>query len=644
MSTQPEHEPRFGGTAAAWLGEKRAGLAAELAVASGREGRWAWARLAAFTLALVPWFVFTGERLLWAPVTSALVLVGFVLTVRRHLFELAIRDTAQRRLDTVDEALQRAGGAVVCLRDWRRPEDAPELAQLPVLLPRGEVWALTDQERDDLDLFAPPVGIFGLLNRTSTRLGALRLRDLVEQPSIDAAWIRKRQTLVRVLAEQRAARLELMAGLRMLRDEDARLARLIAALAQAPASPTGPAPTWLRAWGWLSGLLIVVLSILGFQGVGPTLAALLVLTLVNAALLARYRPAIVAFLAPWTDTAWAARAVLGAARAAGAATPEIEELADLGTACRRATVPQALPFLVRRVQYTERGGPLWLLLNLALLADVHVAAGVARATGPRRAELLTAIAALAELDALCAQAAFADEQPANCWPELATAAALEIRGGRHPLVAPERIVANDAHLATAGQRVWVITGSNMAGKSTFLRMVGVNVVLAQSGGAVSAEALTWSPLRLITDLRARDSLAAAESYFLAEVRHLRRMIHPPKGAIPLLGLIDEPFRGTNSQDQSAASVAVLEHLLASGQMFLLATHDRNLTRLADGVTVVNFHFRENLGESGMVFDYRLHAGPARTRNALRILELEGYPEPLVARAHRWLREEGLEDI
>jgi DNA mismatch repair ATPase MutS len=116
------------------------------------------------------------------------------------------------------------------------------------------------------------------------------------------------------------------------------------------------------------------------------------------------------------------------------------------------------------------------------------------------------------------------------------------------------------------------------------------------------------------------------------------MILAPAADTPLLGLIDEPFRGTNSRDQSAASIAVVHHLLQSPGLFLIATHDQHLTELADGGAAHNCHFREDLSNGEFVFDYHLHPGPAQTRNALRILECEGYPPALVRQAHEWLGE------
>ena len=120
----------------------------------------------------------------------------------------------------------------------------------------------------------------------------------------------------------------------------------------------------------------------------------------------------------------------------------------------------------------------------------------------------------------------------------------------------------------------IITGSNMAGKSTYLRTAAVNLLLAQMGSAVCASKMRFSPMRLITDLRIRDDLAKSESYFLAEVRQIRRMLTPIPNAAPVFGLIDEPFRGTNSGERIAASLAVTQHALDSTDFFLIATHEQ----------------------------------------------------------------------
>ena len=144
--------------------------------------------------------------------------------------------------------------------------------------------------------------------------------------------------------------------------------------------------------------------------------------------------------------------------------------------------------------------------------------------------------------------------------------------------------------------------------------------------------MTLQPHQLITDLRIRDDLAKHESYFLAEVRQLRRMVSHNGRKARLLGLVDEPFRGTNSQERVAAGIAVVKHLMDSSGFFVIATHEKTLCDLTEGNAAVCYHFHEELHQSGPTFDYRLKPGAATRRNALLILAREGYPEAIVQTA------------
>jgi DNA mismatch repair ATPase MutS len=289
--------------------------------------------------------------------------------------------------------------------------------------------------------------------------------------------------------------------------------------------------------------------------------------------------------------------------------------------------------LCNRIAWAAGGGIIEELLNLAVFYELHIARRILSSVQFQRPELLAGFSALCDLESLLSLAAFAWETPHCTWPVPTQRRELIIAGGRHPLIPPQRVVANDLRFE-GGEHVWIVTGSNMSGKSTLLRVAGVNALLAQCGSAVPAQAMNWVPVRLMSDLRARDNLAREESYFLAEVRQLKRMLVPEADNAPVLGLIDEPFRGTNSDEQTAASLAVLRFLLASSHFYLVATHDHALTRLADGGAARNVHFQENLQEGALVFDYRLREGPAETRNAIMLLELEGYPESVIADARR----------
>jgi len=599
------------------------------------ESRWSWARLLVFLVGVAPWFIWAATPLVPAVVTACAAVL-FWWAVRRHLQSRGERELRDGMLSVLDEALRRCGGALEVIRSTERPAPADDEAlSLPPVLGPGPTWSLTDQERDDLDVFAGPLGLFGLLNRTSSRLGARRLRDMLDQMCMSPERIVARQQAVRWLEEHPAQRVPLMGAAVGLRNEDTRLAGFVRAVYQARPLRLFLPTAVLRCWA-IVALVLTIFALaqlfVGHFAWGWLLAAVLG---VNVLIRQRIGKTLSAALAPWRDVAWGARAFLIAARQGARDLPPETELNELRK-CLAAAVGQGkLASLCRRIGWAEHGGGLHVALNYAALYDLHVAVAILKRAVPHREALLTGAAALADLEALASLACFAAEQPVTCYPAPTGEARVEITDGRHPLIAPARIVPNTVRL-TPEVRIWVISGSNLAGKSTFLRMVGVNVWLAQIGSAVVAREMSWSPLRLISDLRARDNLAEDESYFLAEVRHLRRMVLPPAGPGVLLALIDEPFRGTNSEDQSAASVAVLKHLLASSSLVLLATHDRHLTQLADGAAVRNFHFREDLSRGGMVFDYHLHDGPARTRNALRVLEREGYPPQILADAQAWL--------
>jgi DNA mismatch repair ATPase MutS len=168
----------------------------------------------------------------------------------------------------------------------------------------------------------------------------------------------------------------------------------------------------------------------------------------------------------------------------------------------------------------------------------------------------------------------------------------------------------------------------MAGKSTFLRTVGVNLSLAYAGSPVNADQLQTSLFRPFTCIKVSDSVQDGLSYFYAEVKRLTALLAAAKteDPMPVLFLIDEIFRGTNSRERLIGSRSYIRSLSESTALGLVATHDLELVKLADEIDgVVNFHFREEVSNGRMVFDYRLRSGPCPTTNALTIMRLEGLP-------------------
>lgn len=618
-----------------WLRAHRADVKSTRDTLRAIETRWTWGRFALFFGAAGAWVILGTQPAVAGMVSSAL-LAGFVWAVRRHRRIRAARELADRTLVVIDEAILRSAGRVTLIRSWERPTGPIDPnAELAPILSMGRTFSLSDQERDDLDLFSRPVGVFGLLNRTSTALGARRLCDMFDRPSLSVEHIRARQETVRRMSEQPAERIRLMAAVADLRHRDASLDQLVGALRQANPVPKSFISPALQVWSLLTALFAIVVAVDVALGGLVLLFALIALWGLNGLIFLRMRPALRERLDPWRTLVPVLRGYLAAARQGMTDLPDVTELASLRDRLSMASDREVLPALSRRVPWADTGGVFHAVFNTLLFYDLHIAKLILSTVLSHRDRLLGGLSALADLEALMSLACFAVEQPVACWPEPLADSGLSIAGALHPLIAPERSVPNDIVL-TPHSRVWVVTGSNMSGKSTLLRATGISALLAQMGSAVTARKMVFSPVRLITDLRACDNLARDESYYLAEVRQLRRMICPPPDDAPVLGLIDEPFRGTNSDEQVAASLAVLRHLVESSDFFILATHERMLTELANGERAGNFHFRENLDSEGLTFDYVLRPGPARTRNAIRILERERYPDDIVDDARRRL--------
>jgi len=235
---------------------------------------------------------------------------------------------------------------------------------------------------------------------------------------------------------------------------------------------------------------------------------------------------------------------------------------------------------------------------------------------------------LGELEALCALATFAHDHPQYAYPEFASQGPRFIaRQLGHPLLA--HAVANDVSLPGSAHAL-LITGSNMSGKSTLLRSIGINAVLALAGSPTCAESLEMSRLQVLTSIRVKDSLERGISYFYAEVQRLKAVLETARQAKGnALFLLDEIFLGTNSEERAIASRGILVMLLRTGACGAVSTHDVSLARLGQeaNLQIHNVHFRESILDGRMSFDYRLREGVLESGNALRVLKEAGITLP-----------------
>jgi DNA mismatch repair ATPase MutS len=234
--------------------------------------------------------------------------------------------------------------------------------------------------------------------------------------------------------------------------------------------------------------------------------------------------------------------------------------------------------------------------------------------------------AVGEFEALAALAAFSAEHPGYTFPELhGEPAHVEATGLAHPLL-PESAVANDVRLGGDAAHLWVVSGSNMSGKSTLLRALGVNVVLAQAGAPVRAAAMRLSPLHVGASIRIVDSLQDGKSRFYAEITRLKGIVdltRAERGAV--LFLLDEILAGTNSHDRRHGADGVLTGLTEMGAIGLATTHDLALGEIADRLApaAANVHFEDVFHDGVLSFDYTLRPGLVRTSNAIALMRSIG---------------------
>ncbi len=281
-----------------------------------------------------------------------------------------------------------------------------------------------------------------------------------------------------------------------------------------------------------------------------------------------------------------------------------------------------------------RGNPLiWFLLNAIVPWDYLFTYQLAKAKEAIAEQLPEWLDVWYELEALCSLANSAYLNPGYSFPVIRDfqpgqpGPVLQATQLGHPLIPVPDLVCNDFTIDHLGD-IDLFTGSNMSGKSTFLRTLGINLVLAQAGGVVNAQYLESIPWRLYSCIKITDSITDGISYFYAEVKCLKKLLEnlDEPHVLPLFFLIDEIFRGTNNRERLLGSQAYIEATTGKNGVGLVATHDLELVQLADELPhVLNYHFRDDISDGRMVFDYILYPGPSPTTNAIKIMRAEGLP-------------------
>jgi hypothetical protein len=471
----------------------------------------------------------------------------------------------------------------------------------------------------DFDLFGNG-SLFQLLSTARTRMGEDMLARWLLAPAA-VQDIRERHAAVFELRDQ----LDLREDLAVL-GQDIGVGVHPDALSQWAETPNQMRPPWMR---WLSPLLaaLAIASVVVWAWLGILTPLVLILVL-EKILAYRLRNPLDAVLHE-TEHAFRDLDVLsGVLARIEAHAFHSARLQALQRQLSSSDVPasQAVARLRTLVNFIDSRHNLMVrIIDLPLMYSVQVAFTAERWRQAHGRALRQWLAAIAEMEALLSLAAYSFEHPSDPFPELVDGpAAFDGEELGHPLVPSATCVRN--HVNLSGEtRVLLVSGSNMSGKSTLLRTVGINVVLAMAGAPVRARRMRLSPLQAGASIRINDSLREGSSRFYAEITRLRQIFDLAGGNPPLLFLLDELLQGTNSIDRRIGAEGVVRALVNRGAIGLVSTHDLALTEIggsSDG-HLHNVHFQDQLENGKMKFDYKLRDGVVTKSNGLDLMRSIG---------------------
>lgn len=264
------------------------------------------------------------------------------------------------------------------------------------------------------------------------------------------------------------------------------------------------------------------------------------------------------------------------------------------------------------------------VFNFIFLLDLHFALAAEKWKRKQPEEIRNWFKAVGEMESLTSLAAFSAINPEYCFPEIRPGTHyISLINAGHPLIPYSKRVNNDFSLNDRG-KVALITGSNMAGKSTFLRTVGINAVLAMAGSPVCAKKMEVSLSQVFTGMRSQDNLEENMSSFYAELDRIRQLLDIMETNDPVLYFLDELLKGTNSHDRHLGAVSLVHQLSGKNAMGLISTHDLELARETSKATwVKNYSFESSIEGDEIYFDYKLHEGISKTLNASKLMEKMG---------------------
>ncbi|APR80953.1 MutS-related protein, family 1 [Minicystis rosea] len=589
--------------------ERLAELRATLAALEARSGRISSLRGITFLVAVA-----LGAARIFGPVPvivwvlAALAATAFVALVIVHAALVTRTVGLELRVRLLEQGQKRIAG---------------ELQDLPST---GERFAVNGHAyAGDLDVFGR-ASLFQLVSATETGAGEAVLARWLAEPA-DAKEIHARQEAARELAALPRLREDLQASASESGTKGKAVEPFLAWAEGGDAGPIAGRLALARAIVPVTVALFVVSQIAGNEGPSWLRILWLIPLVAQLVVLATLRPIIEPVLAIASSREAPFGRYVALFRLIESTTFRAPRLVALREVLTRAGAARAIGSLDRILGFADlrHSGIVAVFANIFLLWDAFVAAALFRWRAEHGVAVRGWIAAMAEIEALASLGTFAAEHPAFAFPDIDDGDLRFVAEGLgHPLIPASRRVSNDVDLPRPGATL-MITGSNMSGKSTLLRAVGVNAVLALAGAPVCARKLSMAVCDVRSSMRIKDSLEEGVSHFYAELERLKAVVDAVDGGDRVLFLLDEVLHGTNSRERNIGAKAVIRHLVEKGAVGGVSSHDlglADLEREASG-RVTNVHFQELVGDGKMVFDYKLKPGVVTSSNALRLMKLVG---------------------
>ena len=475
----------------------------------------------------------------------------------------------------------------------------------------------------DLDLFGPG-SLYQYLNRCGTAIGEVQLARALQSGQESGEIIVQRQVAIHELAEKVAMRQQFWAEGHLLKDSVSENTALI---------------EWLDKPNVVKGRRGIELLLIIFPLISLVLIALCFYAI-------KFFPLLMVFGAvQWYVISLFSKETLKAEQALSHYRTIFEKYArllneidkEVFSSEKLTSIQQEARLASDRIKKfsqlvnafeSRKNGFANLFGNSLYLFDLQCLFKLEKWRAENRTQVPSWLNKIAEMDALVSLATFHFNNPQNVFPIIDHQVKMEGKNVGHPLINIKERVANTFSLGNP-QKIILVTGANMAGKSTFLRTVGVNLVLAQAGCSVCANEFSFSLMNLFTSMRATDSLVEHQSYFYAELTRLKLIMEEIRSGRPALVLLDEILRGTNSKDKQEGSIGLLKQFVSHDVLVMLASHDVALGDLEQQFpeSIRNFCFESEIEKDALTFDYTLHPGVAHKANATFLMQKMGILPP-----------------